>query len=122
MNEEIILRNNSLINIGDTYIVVSFSSDDEISIQDSSIYIKVFNTNTKTEQLYKIFYIRCFKPSMVRIGRSPNCELMVNDTSLSRFHCYLEYKINIGWIIQDGVFFRNEKSMVEYRPSTNGTW
>lgn len=65
---------------------------------------------------------RQFLPSMISLGRSPNCEVVINDNMLSRFHCYIEYKYGVGWIIMDGVATKNEKSIVENKNSTNGTW
>jgi pSer/pThr/pTyr-binding forkhead associated (FHA) protein len=65
-----------------------------------------------------------FKPSVkvVRIGRSPNCEVIVNDNMLSRFHCFIEFKSEVGWVVQDGVVYKNENELPDYKPSTNGTW
>ena len=67
---------------------------------------------------------RSFKPStsLVRIGRSLNCEVVVTDNMLSRFHCYILFNNDVGWVVQDGVILKNENSEIEHKPSTNGTW
>lgn len=56
VKEEIVLRNNALINIGDSYIVVTLSSEQEFNLSNdkldsNSILLKVFNSSDKTEQL-----------------------------------------------------------------------
>ena len=63
IRNETVLRNNALINIGDSYIVVTFSIDEDYSsdfpINDlkprNTLNLKVFNSNEKSEQLYYFF-------------------------------------------------------------------
>lgn len=56
----------------------------------------------------------------IRIGRASDCEVVINDKNLSRYHCRIYYDNNIGWIIHDGCA-KLGKSM-EYSSSKNGTW
>jgi len=62
------------------------------------------------------------------LGRSTECEITINDSMLSRFHCYIEYKEFVGWIINDGYFVDNSNytntidTISEHKASTNGTW
>ena len=50
---------------------------------------------------------------MVKIGRMADCEVLFDDTSLSRYQCTLFYKENEGWYAADGD---------SVKTSTNGTW
>jgi len=122
---ETILRNNALINIGDSYVVVNFGNEEDMSSMNYKnnqneqlpmINLKVFSNQMKYDPLN-------FQPSKsaIRIGRSPECEVVVNDSNLSRFHCFIEYNNVAGWIIKDGYITKN-KDMYEHKNSTNGTW
>lgn len=63
-----------------------------------------------------------FKPmkSEIRIGRSNDCEVVIRDKSLSRYHSRIYYEKDIGWLIHDGSV--NTEKKMEYIPSKNGTW
>jgi len=59
--------------------------------------------------------------AIVRLGRSENAEVSINDTMLSRLHCYIEFDQNSStWILYDGYVSEEEESLRS--PSTNGTW
>jgi len=48
------------------------------------------------------------------IGRSPNCDIRIEDELLSKMQATVVYDSKIGmWVIIDGF---------EGKPSTNGTW
>ena len=38
--------------------------------------------------------------SPISIGRSPECDIIIDDNMLSRFHCFIEYK-NGKWYVTD---------------------
>ena len=83
------------------------------------------NLNLKILCKGKIIYDPInFQPtkSTIRIGRNSNCEVVVEDHLLSRIHCTIVYRKNIGWIIRDGVYNKNKDGSIEMKPSTNGTW
>jgi len=115
-----ILKNNTLINIGESYFSVTFGNSDEEANNSADtsnmITIKACSGNTKYAPLN-------FQPSKtaIRIGRNPDCEVTINDNLLSRFHCYIEYNNIVGWIIKDGYTVKN-KDIYEHCYSTNGTW
>jgi hypothetical protein len=41
---------------------------------------------------------------------------------LSRVHCSIEFRENVGWIIRDGVCVKHGDGSYESKQSTNGTW
>ena len=108
------IKDNLLINIGETYIVFSFKNETE-----KEIIIKIF---TGDEQCNTYFFNRENEKNII-IGRAPKlCNVIVEDKMLSRIHCCVNYKeeksndgINRkGWYIRDG--------NMEGKKSTNDTW
>ena len=65
-----------------------------------------------------------FQPSKsaIKVGRSSECEVFINDNMLSRFHCLIEYDNTVGWTIRDGYAIKGAHSNTEFKPSTNNTW
>ena len=121
ITEKTKLKDCYLINMGNSYIVCSFGID-ELNINEGSIIdadkilnIKVYSEIQKAEPHF-------FNPQQFRkiyIGRDISCNIIVDDTLLSRIHCTIEYKENDGWYIMDG---RADDGFCEDKPSTNGTW
>lgn len=101
------IRHNSLFNIGDSYIVVTFEEENG----GESLILKIFSGMNKHEPI-RVSPGQKF----VVIGRNIDCDIHVNDNMLSRNHCYLENKEN-QWILYDGC-----KTDEEIKASTNGTW
>ena len=108
------IKDNLLINIGETYIVFSFKNETE-----KEIIIKIF---TGDEQCNTYFFNSEDEKNII-IGRTPKlCNVIVEDKMLSRIHCCIKYKeeenndgINMkGWYIRDG--------NMEGKKSTNDTW
>jgi hypothetical protein len=108
------IKDNLLINIGETYIVFSFKNENE-----KEIIIKIF---TGDEQCNTYFFNSENEKNII-IGRAPKlCNVIVEDKMLSRIHCCVNYKeeqnndgINKkGWYIRDG--------NMEGKKSTNDTW
>ena len=139
------MKNNSLINIGDSYLVFQIGIDDDtITSQsnsnlniDNKLFIRsedinnnsIVNTDYNNMLNIKIFSGNKrydpinFQPtkSDIKFGRSIECEVNIDDFMLSRIHCSIEYKENFGWIIRDG--YLNKKGFsYENNISTNGTW
>ncbi len=55
-----------------------------------------------------------FQPNgkLIKIGRMPDCDILIDNKSLSRYQCVL-YHRETGWVIVDGD---------GTQPSKNGTW
>ena len=53
------------------------------------------------------------------MGRDVSCNIIIDDSLLSRIHCTIEYEEENGWVIYDG---RIDEDEYKNKPSTNGTW
>ena len=115
------IKDSYLINIGNSYIVCTFGVDEYtvdgkgIEAADKILNIKVFSEIPKTDPYF--FNPKQFK--RIYIGRDISCNIIVDDTLLSRVHCTIEYKDDEGWYIFDG---KIDDDFSQSRPSTNGTW
>ena len=113
LTEPIKIKNNLLINIGETFIVFTINEDKEKS---DDIILKIFTGNGQSE----IFEFNPKKKNII-IGRDINCDVYMEDKMLSRKHCYIYYEKkennNEGrsnWFIKDGD--------LNGKKSTNDTW
>ena len=100
------IKNDSIINVGDNYIVFS------INIENNEINIKIFYDNKKFD-VYSFLPIK----SPFKLGRSVDNEIYINDNMLSRVHCTIDF-IEDKWYIIDGAV-ENDGSV---KKSTNGSW
>ena len=114
---EIKIKDNTLINIGNNYLVFTFGVD-SLEPEENDII-----TNEKEKILsIKVFrgeltnYSYVFNQSQIDkiyIGNNEECNIVLNDNLSDDFHCSIEYKKDIGWVICDG--YHNKYS-------ENGTW
>ena len=113
------IKDSYLLNIGNSYIVCTFGLDEyyqegnKIEDDDNILNIKVFSEIPQTEPHF--FNPKQFK--RIYIGRDISCNIIIDDSLLSRIHCTLEYDDEEGWVIYDGKIDDNEN-----KKSTNGTW
>ena len=113
-----IITDNFLINIGNSYIVCAFEYDDNVlnsQPNEKLLNLKVFTGDTKSSNA--IF--NSDEQKLILIGRDSYCDVIIEDSLLSRIHCSIIYKDDVGWVIKDGRVSEDNKSE---RPSTNGTW
>lgn len=121
------IKNNFLLSLGENYIVFTLGLEDDIIMNEKNANVSDNNSEERNNINIKIFSgnIRhgglSFNPkqSPFMIGRSPDCEVIIDDTMLSRFHCTIEYKEG-KWFIVDG--YLDNKNQGNYKKSTNGTW
>ena len=111
------IKNNILLNIGSTYLVITF---DFIKLK---LTIKIFNNdviqnkNIKENYDKKIFIFSDKENSIVNIGRCEQSDLFINDFNLSRNHCYIIYYFESKKLmIVDGDYNNSSKF------SSHGTW
>jgi pSer/pThr/pTyr-binding forkhead associated (FHA) protein len=120
------IKNNSLLNIGENYIVLSFDEEEGVeefeennNSKDNGIEnylnIKIFSVSTQIKS-YKFFPSDC----PITIGRSNENNIFIDDDMLSRIHCTIDFN-NDKWYIQDG-YAKNGIKEEEMKKSTNGSW
>ena len=109
LNNEEKIKDNLLINIGETYIVFSFNNDNE-----NELTIKLFTG----EEQRNSYSFNCDNQKCIIIGRDSSlCDVIIDDKMLSRVHCCINYKEKEnekGWYIKDG--------NLQGKKSTNDTW
>ena len=113
LTEPIKIKNNLLINIGETFIVFTINEDKE---KRDDIILKIFTGNEQSE----IFEFNPKKKNII-IGRDITSDVYIEDKMLSRKHCYIYYEKNENnneggsyWSIKDGD--------LSGKKSTNDTW
>ena len=108
INEEKI-KDNLLINIGETYIVFSLNDENE-----KELTLKLFTG----EEQRNSYSFNCVNQKCIIIGRDSSlCDVIIDDKMLSRIHCCINYKEKEngkGWYIKDG--------NLQGKKSTNDTW
>ena len=117
------IKDTYLINIGNSYIVCTFGVDEYypegkgnlVDSGDKTLNIRVFSDLPQTEPYF--FNPKQFK--RIYIGRDISCNIIVDDSLLSRVHCTIDYSEEEGWVIYDGSIDEDEN---KNKPSTNGTW
>ena len=117
------IKDTYLINIGNSYIVCTFGVDEYypegkgnlVDNGDKTLNIRVFSDLPQTEPYF--FNPKQFK--RIYIGRDISCNIIVDDSLLSRVHCTIDYSEEEGWVIYDGRIDEDEN---KNKPSTNGTW
>ena len=110
INNSYKLKDNSLINIGDSFLIFTFSNENtKNQNQNETLCLKAYSGNTTYEP--KIFEQTLNKE--YTIGRNEKDDVVLQDKMLSRIHCIVFYDEK-GWFIKDGNQFGE--------PSTNGTW
>ena len=115
--DEMKIKDNTLINIGNNYLVFTLGVD-ELDPEENDI-----NQQEKEKVLsVKVFrgeltnYSYAFNQSQINkiyIGNNEECNIVLNDNISDEYQCSIEYKKGIGWVINDG--YNGNKS-------ENGTW
>ena len=111
------MEQNTLINIGSNYLVVY--------VNKNIITIKIFNNNTiidskdNKENLGQNYYMKEFQiknnnNTIITIGRSQKCDIVIEDMMLSKMQSYIEQNAS------EECFYLNDGD--GEKESTNGTW
>lgn len=98
------IKENTLINIGDSYLVFSFGEN-----SDRDLNLKMYSGNYE----YQPQSISGTTEKTITIGRDDKCDVVLNDKMLSRVHCVLK-RDKDEWKIIDG--------KGDGGRSMNGTW
>lgn len=111
------LKDNMLINVGEAYIVVNLLPEpkDENSLCDH-LRLKIFGGNNNGD-VYDYKVNDLIEGGEILIGRTPECDIKVNDKLMSKIQCSVRVHVQSDntwlWVLHDG--HKN-------KPSTNGTW
>ena len=125
MNKIFEIKDNFLISIGGNYIVITLGKDQDNSLRESiSDYNKEDSNEDRTIN-FRLFSGNIKQGSfsfdknkaIITIGRCSDCDIIIDDYMLSRYHCTIFFKNN-KWFISDGLIKNNDF----IKPSTNGTW
>ena len=115
------LKDNNLLNMGESFIIVNLVSEKQTDEQPASgpankLRLKLFGGPATGE----VFY---FTPNQgeleeeqtdVRIGRSNQCDVVIEDAVLSKLQAHIYFSRDRDcWILEDGS---------TNKPSLNGTW
>jgi len=117
--KEMVIKDNTLINIGNNYVVFTLGVD---ILESDENYQNSYNNNDERILSVKVFggqsnnYSYAFNQSQISkilIGNDENCNIVLSDILSDEIHCSIEYKKDIGWVLNDGYNNKN---------SENGTW
>ena len=90
--EETIILDNTIINIGESYLIFSFkknNENDEEEINENDLYLKIYSNEGEYDPLVIQSVEKVYK-----IGRSEECDIFIKDKMLSRVHCELSFIYN----------------------------
>jgi len=107
-----------LVNVGEAYIVVNLlpeGLDENGSHQ--TLRLKIFG-GANNGEVFEYSVEHMFNGQReILIGRTPDCDIKVNDKLLSKVQSYVKLQVEADgswqWVLHDGV---------RQKPSTNGTW
>lgn len=128
------IRDNSMINIGDSYLTFLFGNEfndneidmvryknDNINGKDLKLKIKLFGKNQ--DNSIKEFIINNDDKKIVHIGRkNHDNEIELDDNLSSKVNCVILYDCEKGWLVKDGNETVGKNGEVKRSYSTNGTW
>lgn len=106
VDSEFSLKDNDLIQVGDTYISILIPSDDS-----SQLKLTVIGGSRTGEA----FIFEGHESSSISIGRLKDCNVILEDFLVSKHQAQISFSHMLGWTLQDG-------AAEDRRSSTNGTW
>ena len=107
LDEPAILKDNSLVNVGESFAVANLETQDRPRLK-----LKLFGGPCKGEVYF--FTPEDYERTYIRIGRAQNNEVVIDDNLISKCHSSI-WKEERGWMVADG-------DVEKHKPSTNGTW
>lgn len=112
LDSQLVLRDNNLLHIGESFVVVNLVP---VKAQDPGprLRLKLFGGPNTGEVFY--FSVSELANGRIRVGRNQLCEVPIEDNLISKVQFTIHYEEETGWMLVDGDF-------EQQRPSTNGTW
>ena len=123
VKESIILKNEDMINVGDTFLIFHFENDKSKNNSNNDIInIQITELNKNNESQNREFSFNSSK-KIIRIGRKKyNNDIELDDHLVSKVNCNIQYDEKNGWKIKDGNEIISENGESKITNSTNGTW
>jgi hypothetical protein len=113
LENEFQLNDHTMINIGQSFLLIFLKPEDK-----SSITIKLFHGTLREEYNFDAGVVN----NKVTIGRDYNCDLVIEDSFLSKIHCTILFE-NMQWFVMNGEKINFSSLDISTRnDSTNGTW
>lgn len=116
-----VLKPNMLVNVGDVHIFVQMmpANAEEQNAPYDTLKLKYFGGQGPSEEYeYRVDQMQQGERE-ITIGRSPDCDIFINDKLLSKIQCHIKCQMDphnhnyYQWIIYDGK---------KGQASTNSTW
>ena len=140
IKDSLLLKDNFLISIGDSCLVINLenineekeliynqnnnfnnSTDSKLQGIGKNLKIKLFEKNKGKKNKEYIFPPNTNK--IIRIGRKKhNNDIELEDSLVSKINCNIQYDNDNGWFIKDGNEIRDFNGNIIRKESTNGTW
>ena len=139
IQDSIYIRDSSMINIGDSYLILYFiepneglnknvdneknGKKDNKNICGVNLNLKIKLFDSKNDNEMKEFIFEKNKEKKIHIGRKNHGnEIELNDHLSSKVNCVISYENEKGWIIKDGNEVVLNNGNIKRSYSTNGTW
>ena len=90
IEERTIISENSIINIGESYLVFSFNKsnlEENQNLNEDDLFLKIYSS----EKEYNPMIIQSCGDKVYKLGRTEKCDVVIRDKMLSRVHCILFY-------------------------------
>ena len=102
VDKPLLLKENYMLNVGDSFLLVTIS-------EEQVLKLTMYGSHTTGDA-------QSFAPTgeCLTVGRDQACDVLINDPLISKVQASL-YKTDFGWFVDDG----DKRSG---RSSTNGTW
>ena len=134
IQDSINIRKNSMINIGDSYLIFNFVDSNEEKNEkengngngntngiNKKLKVKIFDSKNNNDIKESIFDNNSI--NKIHIGRKNHGnDIELNDHLSSKINCVIQYIDDNGWIIKDGNEVILKNGDIKRNSSTNGTW
>jgi len=127
IQDSYIIRNSSLINIGNTYLLFNFVGKNETEDKSKmfgvgkKLKVKLFDNKNNYEK--KEYNFDNNESRIIRVGRKNHGnEIEIDDNVSSKINCIILYDMEKGWILKDGNEIISKDGDITRKLSKNGTW
>ena len=131
IQDYIFIRNSSMVNIGDSYLIFYFEKEENKTNEkkengntygiNKKLKVKLFDSKNNNDM--KEFIFDNIPDKKINIGRvNHGNDIELNDNLSSKINCVIYYNTEKGWIIKDGNEVISKNGDIKRISSRNGTW